>query len=93
MKSIIPQGTALYVGVIAGSIKRNSTPEHATIDWEVRYQNQDILGKINTEMSACYHILAQDYPNAQITVNAAETLPVFERQATFFIDLIKRIKN
>ena len=87
------QGTTLYVGVIASGIRHNSTPEHATIDWEVRYQNQDIIGKINTEMGAFYHTLAQDYPNAQITVNAAETLPVFERQAAFLIDLIKRIKN
>ena len=50
MKSIMTQGTTLYVGVIAGGIRHNSTPEHATINWEVRYQNRDILGKINIDL-------------------------------------------
>jgi len=74
------QGTTLNVGIISGGIGRNSIPEHATIDWEVRYQNRDILDKINAEMNSFYHTLAKDYPNARITVNAAETLPAFEKQ-------------
>ena len=76
----MPQGTTLNVGIINGGIGRNSIPDYAAIDWEVRYQNRDVLEQINTEMNAFYQILLKDYSDARITVNMAETLPAFERQ-------------
>ncbi len=36
------QGTTLNVGIINGGIGRNSIPDYATIDCEVRYQNRDV---------------------------------------------------
>jgi len=86
----MPQGTTLNVGVINGGMGRNSIPEHSAIDWEVRYQNRDVLKNINAEMNAFYQTLIKDYPNAKITINAAETLPAFERQAASRITQIAK---
>ncbi|MBR6412597.1 MAG: M20 family metallopeptidase [Alphaproteobacteria bacterium] len=76
-----PKGTTLNVGIIQGGIGRNAIPAEATIDWEVRYKNDEAHQQIIKEMESLYKELKQNYPKAEIWVEPKETLPAFEEKS------------
>lgn len=90
----ISQGTSLNVGVIQGGVGRNSVPSEVSIDWEIRYDQEEDKIQIIHEMEILYEQLRKDYKNAHILIKTKEELPSFERaENSNIIKLAQNILN
>ena len=73
-------GTSLNVGVVHGGVGRNSVPSEVSVDWEIRYNQEEVKNQIITEMENFYAVLQGEYNNAHILVKTREELPSFEKK-------------
>ena len=90
----VSQGTSLNVGVIQGGVGRNSVPSEVSIDWEIRYDQEEDKIQIIQEMEKLYDQLKKDYKNAHILVKTKEELPSFERtESSNIVKVAQNILN
>ena len=82
------------MGVIQGGVGRNSVPSEVSIDWEIRYDQEEDKIQIIHEMEILYEQLRKDYKNAHILIKTKEELPSFERaENSNIIKLAQNILN
>ena len=85
------QGTTLNVGKIEGGSGRNSIPATVFFDWEIRYQQDVMKGKMLAELEDFYQKLQIKYPDAVVTNETKESLPAFEKQESILCQTAESI--
>lgn len=80
-KQYTDAGTTLNVGVIQGGEGRNLVPSEVLIDWEIRYDSDNIKSELLDKIKALQKSLITDYKNAHIYLKEKENLPPFEKQS------------
>ena len=72
------EGTTINVGLIRGGTQRNSVPDQAVTDWEIRFSKQKHYKEILKKLQKFEEQLLHQYPKACINTSVQEMLPAFE---------------
>lgn len=77
--------TSLNVGSISGGICRNMIPGEVTIDWEIRYNQENIKTEILQKIQEFRNKLMRQYKNSYIAIENKESLLSFEQDESSVI--------
>ena len=73
-----PQGTTLNVGTIQGGVGRNSIPNEAFIEWEIRSFEKKHQEHILEEINQFHQNLLSTYKGAEIVLKKDEVFPLYQ---------------
>ena len=76
----VSTGTTLNVGVIQGGEGRNLVPSEVFVDWEIRYNSNNIKQELLDKIKALQKQLSNEYKNSHIYLKEKEYLPPFEKK-------------